>query len=140
MFRPRQTLRGISHRSVVGWVISEEGFMQDVKWIDYLKVRGQAGAIGYDTFGSQDLYEDNYAKSTGIKFGPYTTGYQWLGSTRTANQSYVNTITRLGNPGLTWEKRKEINRRASTRALLRNRLSLEANYFNYEARRASSPT
>ncbi len=113
----------------LGWVVSEEGFMQNVKWIDYLKVRGQAGAIGYGSFGAQDLYEDNYTKSTGIKFGPYTTGYQWIGSTN-ANQSYVNTITRLGNPGLTWEKRKEFTVGIDA-ALLGNRLSVEANYFNY---------
>ena len=113
----------------LGWVVSEEGFMQDVKWIDYLKIRGQAGTIGYGSFGAQDLYEDNYTKSTGIKFGPYTTGYQWIGSTN-ANQSYVNTITRLGNPGLTWEKRKEFTVGIDA-ALLGNRLSVEANYFNY---------
>ena len=113
----------------LGWVVSEEGFMQNVKWIDYLKVRGQAGTIGYGSFGAQDLYEDNYTKSTGIKFGPYTTGYQWIGSTN-ANQSYVNTITRLGNPGLTWEKRKEFTVGIDA-ALLGNRLSVEANYFNY---------
>ena len=112
----------------LGWVVSEEGFMQDVKWIDYLKVRGQAGVIGYGSFGAQDLYEDNYTKSTGIKFGPYTTGYQWIGSTN-ANQSYVNTISRLGNPDLTWEKRKEITAGIDV-LLLRKRLSLEVNYFN----------
>lgn len=112
----------------VGWVVSEEGFMQGVKWIDYLKVRGQAGMIGYGSFGSQDLYEDNYTKSAGIKFGPYTTGYQWIGSTN-ANQSYVNTISRLGNPDLTWEKRKEFTVGIDA-ALFGNRLSVEANYYN----------
>ena len=53
--------------------------MQDVKWVNYLKIRGQAGIIGHDTFGSQELYEDYYVKSKGINFGPYTTGYQWIG-------------------------------------------------------------
>ena len=112
----------------LGWVVSEEGFMQDVKWIDYLKVRGQAGVIGYDTFGSQDLYEDYYVKSKGINFGSYTTNYQWLGSSN-RYQSYINTISRLGNPDLTWEKRKEITAGIDV-LLLRKRLSLEVNYFN----------
>ncbi|MEI3553983.1 MAG: hypothetical protein V8Q54_04550 [Alistipes senegalensis] len=132
MFRPGKRF-GVFPSFGVGWVVSEEGFMQNVKWIDYLKVRGQAGAIGYGTFGAQDLYEDNYAKSTGIKFGPYTTNYQWLGSTN-ANQSYMNTISRLGNPDLTWEKRKEFTVGIDA-ALLRNRLSVEVNYFNYAPRR-----
>ena len=102
--------------------------MQGAKWLDYLKVRGQAGIVGYGSFGSQDLYEDYYTKDTGIKFGPYTTGYQWIGSTN-ANQSYINTISRLGNPNLTWEKRKEFTVGIDA-ALLGNRLSVEANYYN----------
>ena len=112
----------------VGWVISEEGFMQDVKWINYLKLRGQAGIIGHDTFGSQELYEDYYVKSKGINFGPYTTGYQWIGSTN-SYQSYVNTISRLGNPDLTWEKRKEFTVGIDA-MLFNNRLSVEASYYN----------
>ena len=112
----------------VGWVISEEGFMQDVKWVNYLKLRGQAGIIGHDTFGSQELYEDYYVKSKGINFGPYTTGYQWIGSTN-SYQSYVNTISRLGNPDLTWEKRKEVTVGIDA-MLFGNRLSVEASYYN----------
>ena len=127
MFRPGKRF-GVFPSFGVGWVISEEGFMQDVKWIDYLKVRGQAGVIGYDTFGSQDLYEDYYVKSKGINFGSYTTNYQWLGSSN-RYQSYINTISRLGNPDLTWEKRKEITAGIDM-LLLRKRLSLEVNYFN----------
>ena len=127
MFRPGKRF-GVFPSFGVGWVISEEGFMQDVKWIDYLKVRGQAGVIGYDTFGSQDLYEDYYVKSKGINFGSYTTNYQWLGSSN-RYQSYINTISRLGNPDLTWEKRKEITAGIDV-LLLRKRLSLEVNYFN----------
>ena len=112
----------------VGWVISEEGFMQDVKWVNYLKIRGQAGIIGHDTFGSQELYEDYYVKSKGINFGPYTTGYQWIGYTN-SYQSYVNTISRLGNPDLTWEKRKEVTVGIDA-MLFGNRLSVEASYYN----------
>lgn len=112
----------------LGWVISKEGFMEDVRWIDFLKLRGQAGILGHDTFGSQELYEDYYVKSSGIKFGPYTTGYQWIGSTN-AYQSYVNTISRLGNPDLTWEKRKEFSIGIDA-MLLGNRLSVEAGYYN----------
>ncbi len=113
----------------LGWVVSKEGFMQNVRWIDYLKVRAQAGIIGYGSFGSQDLYEDQYTKKEGIKFGPYTTNYQWIGSTN-AYQSYVNTIARLGNPDLTWEKRKEFTVGIDA-TMFGNRLLVEANYYNY---------
>ncbi len=112
----------------VAWVLSKEGFMRDVRWIDLLKIRAQAGVMGHDTFGSQEYYESYYTKSKGILFGPYTTGYQWLGSTNTY-QSYVNTISRLGNADLTWEKRRETT--VGIDALLfGGRLSLEASYYN----------
>lgn len=127
MFRPGKRF-GVFPSFGLGWVISKEGFMEDVRWIDFLKLRGQAGILGHDTFGSQELYEDYYVKSSGIKFGPYTTGYQWIGSTN-AYQSYVNTISRLGNPDLTWEKRKEFSIGIDA-MLLGNRLSVEAGYYN----------
>lgn len=126
MFRPGKRF-GVFPSFGLGWVISKEGFMEDVRWIDFLKLRGQAGILGHDTFGSQELYEDYYVKSSGIKFGPYTTGYQWIGSTN-AYQSYVNTISRLGNPDLTWEKRKEFS--IGIDAIGFHRLSVEAGYYN----------
>lgn len=127
MFRPGKRY-GTFPSFGIGWVISEESFMQGAKWLDYLKLRGQAGILGHDTFGSQELYEDYYVKSSGIKFGPYDTGYQWIGSTE-RTQSYVNTISRLGNPNLTWEKRKEFTVGIDA-VLFHNRLSIEANYYN----------
>ncbi len=116
----------------LAWVISNEGFMQNAAAVDQLKLRVQAGMIGSGSFGSNYLYEDYYLKESGIKFGPYTTGFDWLGSS-TTYQSYVNTISRYGNPDLTWETRKEVT--VGLDALLfDNRLSLELNgyYMMYD--------
>lgn len=111
----------------LGWVISEEPFLRGAKWIDHLKVRAQAGVMGYDALSQPDYPDSYYVKSKGINFGPYTTGYEWLGSTGNY-QSYVNTISRIGNPALTWEKRKELTVGIDA-VLLRGRLSVEADYF-----------
>ncbi len=116
----------------LAWVISNEGFMENATGVNQLKLRAQAGMIGSGSFGSNYLYEDYYVKDKGINFGPYTTGFEWLGSS-TKYQSYVNTISRYGNPDLTWETRKEVT--VGVDALfLDNRLSLELNgyYTKYD--------
>ena len=39
----------------LGWVVSEEAFMQEADWVDFLKIRGQIGVLGYEDFGAQYL-------------------------------------------------------------------------------------
>jgi len=110
------------------WVISEENFLKDVKFIDYLKLRGEVGVLGYESFLSPFYYRDrwNY-NSSGSAFGPYSTN-QWFGSA-TDNTVYRTSPNRIGNPDITWEKRREIN--AGIDALLFDRkLSVEVNYYN----------
>jgi TonB-linked SusC/RagA family outer membrane protein len=109
------------------WVISEENFMSNLKFIDYLKFRVEAGMIGYENFLPAFLYRDNFSRGTGTAFGPFTTG-QWFGTTSETNV-YSTSISRTGNPKLTWEKRKEFT--AGFDALmLNNKLSLELNYYS----------
>lgn len=84
-----------------GWVLSEEIFMQDVDWLDYLKLRLSTG-----TLGNQSI--PNYA---------YRTLYSREGH-----------ITRYGNPDLRWESTTQHNVGLDV-ATLRNRLSLTFDYF-----------
>lgn len=91
-----------------GWIVSEEDFMKNAKWIDFLKLRIQFSSLNYDSRTSANRDIDNYSwNSTGQKFGPYTTN-QWFGSTTSANvnRTYLNM---LGNPDLHLEKRKEVS-------------------------------
>jgi len=93
----------------LGWVVSEEAFMQEADWVDFLKIRGQIGVLGYEDFGAQYLYEWYYQKQSGPTFGPSSLGSSspWLG---TGNYvSNKTTLQRLGNPDLTWEKRRELS-------------------------------
>lgn len=110
------------------WILSEESFLSEVKVIDYLKLRGEAGVLGYESFLSPYNYRDDYNSNTsGSSFGPYATN-QWFG-TSTDNQVYRTTPNRIGNSNLTWEKRKEFN--LGIDALLFNqKLTFEATYFN----------
>jgi TonB-linked SusC/RagA family outer membrane protein len=112
----------------VGWVISEENFFSGIKQVDYLKLRVEAGILGYEGFLPPFYDLDRWGvNSSGSAFGPYSTN-QWFGS-NTDNAVYRTTPSRIGNPNLTWEKRKELS--IGLDALLFNKkLSVEINYFN----------
>ncbi len=112
----------------LGWVVSEEGFLSKVRAINYLKLRAEAGVIGYEGFLPPFYDLDRWGvNTTGSAFGPYSTN-QWFGS-NTDNSVYRTTPSRIGNPDLTWEKRREFT--VGVDALLLNRkLSVEINYFN----------
>lgn len=112
----------------LGWVASKEKFLSNAKWINWLKLRAQAGIFGYNSFGAQDLYEDSYSREKGINFGPASKDFEWIGGS-TRYQSYTTTLTRLGNKDLTWEKRKEATVGIEAK-FLGNRLSLDADYYN----------
>ncbi len=110
------------------WVISDEKFMSYAKFVNYLKLRAEAGILGNESYLDQVYFRSNWTGNTsGAAFGPYSTG-QWFGST-TDNNVYRTNSDRIGNPDLTWEKRKEFS--AGLDALLFNsKLSLEVTYYN----------
>lgn len=86
-----------------GWVISGEKFMQNVKQVDFLKLRGSYGKLGNDQIASRfgyyaryDLYSPGAPTAGGNpnNFGGYAFGGQ-----------YVNGLAPgpLANPNVTWE-------------------------------------
>ena len=128
----RVSARGIATtffpRRVWDGVVSEEAFMQEADWVDFLKIRGQIGVLGYEDFGAQYLYEWYYQKQSGPTFGPSSLGSSspWLG---TGNYvSNKTTLQRLGNPDLTWEKRRELSVGFDAQ-LFSRRLYVSATYF-----------
>ncbi len=112
----------------VSWVISDEKFMSGVKCIDFLKLRAQAGQLGYEGYTSPYYYNSVITYNTsGTKFGPAPTGY-WFGSAEDKTQ-YQTYPSRTGNPNITWETRKEVS--VGLDALFfKQKLSLEVNYYN----------
>ena len=109
-----------------GWVISDESFMSNLKFLNYLKLRAEAGILGVESFMSPYYYRTAWSYTTGSAFGPFNQA-TWFGTTREASnpRSYEG---RIGNPGITWEKAKEFN--VGLDALLFNqKLTLEVNYF-----------
>lgn len=118
----------LSPTAGVSWIASEEGFLKDVSFVDYLKLRMEAGVTGYEGFNSPFLYRDHWTtNTTGVQFGPAPTN-QWFGS-NADNPVYRTNINRLGNPDLTWERRREVNAGMDL-IMFNNKLDIEVNYFN----------
>jgi TonB-linked SusC/RagA family outer membrane protein len=112
----------------LAWVVSEEGFLKNVKCIDYLKLRAEGGVIGYESFLSPFSYRDRWNNNNnGTLFGPASSN-QWFGNT-TETLVYRVSPNRTANPDITWEKRKEFS--AGLDGLFfKQKLSLELNYYN----------
>lgn len=91
------------------WIISNEQFMKDQKWVDFLKLRADYGEVGNDAgagyFGYMALYE----------------------STQHANQGayYIN---QLANYDLKWETGQSWG--VGVEARLFNRWNISAEYFD----------
>ena len=109
---------GISHKwgdfpaASVGWMISNEPFLQDVPWIDNLKLRADYGVTGNQDFGSY-LSLRTYSGYGYYSYqGDY---YQVWGPSQNAN------------PQLHWEK--AINFNIGTDFSLFSRLSGSINYY-----------
>ncbi|MFI3321257.1 MAG: TonB-dependent receptor [Rikenellaceae bacterium] len=74
----------------IGWVVTKEKFMENVKFVDNLKVRASYGKVGNDQIGDDRfLYMDKNTISSG--------------GTTTAGLSQYVSEGLIGNPLLTWE-------------------------------------
>jgi len=110
------------------WVISEENFMSDLKAINYLKLRAEAGVLGSEGYLSPFQYRTAWSASTGTTFGPSSLTTRWFGATNesTVYRTYPG---RIGNPDLSWEKRKEFSIGLDA-LMLNEKLSFEVTYYN----------
>jgi TonB-linked SusC/RagA family outer membrane protein len=79
----------------VGWIPTEEAFMQGLSFVNYLKIRASYGLVGNDKIGGDRfLYlPDSYDPSSG--------GYNF-GTTNPTNRTAA-AEGQIGNPDVTWE-------------------------------------
>jgi len=104
----------------MGWVISEEKFMRNIKFIDYLKLRGSYGMAGNNSTGESSKFPYAYL------YTPSTGGYAF-GSTYTWNQGGAEAT--YPNPNITWEKAYKTDIGFELK-LLKNSLTISGTYFN----------
>ena len=100
----------------LAWEMKKESFLQDVSWIDQLKVKASYGVQGNDNVGSGDH-----------PYYPYSDMYTASYNSETGNYSLV--LTQKGNEELTWETSKSFNIGVDF-ALFHSRLNGTIEYFN----------
>lgn len=103
----------------LAWIVSDEAFMQNVKWISNLKLRAAYGVTGSDAVGGASAYS-SYGGGAG------TTFYDINGTNTSTVTGY--TATGLGNPNLLWEKQKQTNVGVDA-FLLKNRLDVSLDVY-----------
>ena len=102
---------GDFYSASAAWVLSKEYFMNDVDWVDILKVKASYGQQGNDNIGNYYAYIDQY-QMTGAD-----------GSFADGNLLYK------GNKDITWEKSNAFNAGADF-SLWKSKLSGTVEYFN----------
>ncbi|WP_426326817.1 SusC/RagA family TonB-linked outer membrane protein [Pedobacter sp. R-06] len=93
-----------------GWIASQESFLKDNKYINYLKIRGSYGLVG----NSRGV--GSYAARTLYSGGSYTTVNGFSSS-------------QLGNADLRWEASKKLNVGFDAN-ILNSRIGITLDYFN----------
>ena len=101
----------------VAWIASEEKFLKDKEWLDFLKIKASTGLLGTDNYFDFFLFESRWNTSQSTHFGP-----------KLEEDVNTSTLVHVGNPDLTWEKSFEIN--IGAEASLLNCLTADFNYFN----------
>lgn len=87
---------GLFPSGSLGWIISKENFLKDVKGINLLKITASAGLIGNDNIGGWQ-WQDSYVNGSNAYFG----------TTPSINSGI--TYGAVSNPNLTWEKSLNTN-------------------------------
>ena len=105
----------------MGWMLSNETFMNKFGWLDKLKIRGSYGKVGDDSIGGDRWAYMSQWGSGGNAFlvpssFPAISPYTW----------YMETV--VGNPDLRWETATKSNIGLEV-SVLRNLLSIDFDYF-----------
>ena len=109
-FAPGKTRYGFFPSVSLGWVVSEERFMKQVPWIDFLKLRASVGKVGSDKGSSaRFMYMEGVWKNAGAY-------YFGVGKSDGVPRYEMGTP---GNEAVTWE------------TALKTNTGLDFDLFNY---------
>ena len=86
----------------VGWIISQESFLQGIDFLNYLKLRASYGIVGNDRYGGGRFY---YLADA---YNPLGARQYNFGLNTNQNQPHAHE-ERMGNETVTWEKARKQN-------------------------------
>jgi len=94
----------------LGWELTKEEFMPDIKWLDYFKIRASYGQVGNSRIRN-----------------PYASRTLYAGSAYGTMNGFI--INQVGNPNLKWESSKKTDIGFDA-TVLNNKINITADYFN----------
>lgn len=110
------------------WIASEEGFMKNIKCIDFFKIRAQVAKLGNMQYKQTYKYQSDWSSNVTTEFGhPGGTHSTWLGTNHLSGNSTTYTVS--GNPELDWEYFNEFTVGAEM-MLFKKRLTLDVAYYD----------
>jgi TonB-linked SusC/RagA family outer membrane protein len=104
---------GLFPAASLGWVVSEEPFLNDVDWLSNLKLRASWGVTGnnqipdYVYYGSMDVFNTSFGNALAVGYGPSS----------------------LSNPDLGWEQTRSIDAGLDL-GLFDDRIAFTTDYYN----------
>lgn len=105
----------------LGWDLAKESFLQQLDWLNQLKIRGVYGKTGNADTGGAGYY--SWRQTYGEYIQAYPQGYS-----RSPGGGIDPTNNALANPNITWEKADKISAGVDV-ALFNNHLQLTGDYF-----------
>ena len=103
----------------VAWIVSNEDFFDQLKNVDFLKLKASYGLLGYDRNTDYFLYQRAWADNGTVSFGEANNG----------EKPRVTNMVRAASPNLKWEQSVEFNVGVEG-LLIHNKFKTELNYFN----------
>lgn len=104
----------------VGWILSNERFLQQVSAVNFLKLKASYGLVGNDIIASQGL-STRYAYTPTFGGGGY-----FFGTGNTAVGGFAENA--IANPNVTWEKERSLN--VGIEATIFKNIDFTFDYFN----------
>ncbi|MFV9551418.1 SusC/RagA family TonB-linked outer membrane protein [Algibacter sp. PT7-4] len=116
---PEGNRGGLSPTFGIGYILSEDSFLKESNFVNYLKLKVTGGVIKSDLgIGGYYLYDENYSDGS---------NFNWAdGQSRNRRQQ----LSQGANPNLGFEERIDLN--LGFESYLMNSLWLEFNYFRSE--------
>lgn len=108
----------------IGWVASNESFLADNNFVNYLKFYSSLGQMGVNNFYTPFGFNPYYLYRTTWQ----TAGTWFAGIPGSSSTTPITTISQAGNKNIELPKRTFFNAGVHSR-LLNNSLSIEFNYF-----------
>lgn len=111
---------GFFPSAALGWMVTNENFMEDLRWFDKLKIRGSYGLVGDDNFSGRWKYM--------TQWGSGGSAYLVPGNYQGKSPYTFYKEASVGNPDLHWETALKSNIGVEV-ALWRNKLTADFDYF-----------